>query len=1258
MGETYPYEDLDGRRFQRLAQSLITAEHPRVQCFPISGPDGGRDATVLDVTDDNVLVDATIYQAKFRERNALGTPTADDLFNWVTRNLKSEAPKLRDLKTRGARELVFVCNVSASGHLSTGLRDRVQEWATEHLPLPASFWWREDLDARLDRHPALIFKFMLFRGVDSVRAYLAQTLSAEEPQTSRPVGYSPRHPAVTTILKYLSRQYEEESNLRFKQAHVDAPLIDSFVDVPILLKFGQEKRDLKFKCEALWEQLQKATRPQGRGDFFEPAIDGGQQDSLGAATVLLSDHDVTELDRLVIEAGPGQGKSTLIQFLGQVNRARLLSKERDLAPLPVWLTSGPLRLPIRIELRHLAKWLQGIYPWADLKADESKAVNPSLHSYIADHVSHVTGGMRFTGDDLVAIVNSTPTLLLLDGLDEVPDLALRSRVVEVVTDFVQDMESLGAKLQVIATGRPSSLSIAPTFSRKIFTYSQLGDLTEDLTDEFANAWIARRSLPAEDASELLEALASCLTQPHVAELARTPMQLAILLWLVHTRGWNLPEKRTALYDAYITTLLDREADKTPVVRKFREDLIEIHGYLGWILHARSQQESGLAGDIESEDLSLEVWKFLQRKEGPTDRVDELIQGISRIFVLVERIEGRFEFQVQPLREFFAARHLYKTAPYHTNAVEVTGSRPERLEALIRDPHWMNVARFFCGWYDVGELADLAQRIAELREDESYSYSLHSRLLVAYLLNDHVAAAAPKSMRRIASHLTDPLSLRQMLDAFVTGRYQTASPSQFIPESSGLPTLLDAAKRLYLEPVGDQVTYELARLIRQVPEHDRAEWWMDHYRLVSGEDADEWMRRGVIADCLNGVATDDLLPIFGPESSTLQWVRCAEAGRMDVAITDGRMRCFIDALGRGYSPLSQSSTRASKYLRHLTRHTLRTSLFDPRYVDRMEGEVPAVEMSLDPDVAVILSPITELMQRCSQLRNEEGVEQADLIGKTLGEPWAAWRLALSIAPWSSGSGNPHIADEGISLSRRASALWVYREDVSFWKDQICSSVRDGQRMALAAALMSWAPGKVISALPGELRMLCDVLKPWEFSVIRKFVGMMNMVDSRYSIEKRTRIREGELSGSFDELPGCLLSMLELRMWPNASWELLENLQHSMRCVTHESFIHGFLVSGALRRMTVRRTSSDVLEVIRSHFQGARNDTLHTRHISAQGYESLRSRMDLGTARMVLSCPLDFPIELLVAAEERLEYGSGNASTLYQISKDRGWFSQSY
>jgi len=47
---------------------------------------------------------------------------------------------------------------------------------------------------------------------------------------------------------------------------------------------------------------------------------------------------------------------------------------------------------------------------------------------------------------------------------------------------------------------------------------------------------------------------------------KEPIQLTILLYLIHNRGAALPEKRTAMYDVYMDMVFSPESEKSDIVR--------------------------------------------------------------------------------------------------------------------------------------------------------------------------------------------------------------------------------------------------------------------------------------------------------------------------------------------------------------------------------------------------------------------------------------------------------------------------------------------------------------------------------------------------------------------------------------------------------------------------------------------------------------------------------------------------------------------
>jgi len=92
-------------------------------------------------------------------------------------------------------------------------------------------------------------------------------------------------------------------------------------------------------------------------------------------------------------------------------------------------------------------------------------------------------------------------------------------------------------------------------------------------------------------------------------------------------------------------------------------LIDVHRYLAWTLHTAA--ENGVSsGSINEPALKSLLNEYLVREGHSASLVDELFTGmVERVVAIVSRIQGTFEFEVQPLREYFAARHLYETAPY-------------------------------------------------------------------------------------------------------------------------------------------------------------------------------------------------------------------------------------------------------------------------------------------------------------------------------------------------------------------------------------------------------------------------------------------------------------------------------------------------------------------------------------------------------------------------------------------------------------------
>src|SRR5208283_1437826 len=146
-------------------------------------------------------------------------------------------------------------------------------------------------------------------------------------------------------------------------------------------------------------------------------------------------------------------------------------------------------------------------------------------------------------------------------------------------------------------------------------------------------------------------------------------------------------------------------------------------------------------------------------------VSALFSGmVERVVFLVSRVEGTYEFEVQPLREYFAARYLYETAPYSPPGNEKKGTKPDRFDAIARNFYWLNVTRFYAGCYSVGELPSLIDCLQQLIAEEGYSLISHPRILAATLLSDWVFAQHPKSVKEVIHLILDGIGLRFILNS--------------------------------------------------------------------------------------------------------------------------------------------------------------------------------------------------------------------------------------------------------------------------------------------------------------------------------------------------------------------------------------------------------------------------------------------------------------------------------------------------------------
>ena len=854
----YPLENLGPDRFQEICQALLAKEFPDVQCFPIAQSDGGRDAVSLYTKGKHGGF--IVYQVKYTQR-----PLSEkDPHRQILKFVKDESPKITKLIPQGAKKYVLMTNIPGTAIPGSGSIDIVQKLLDCHIEIPAQCLWRNDINRRLDNAWNIKWSYPeILNGPDIVRIILQTGLTEHVDRR------------ISTIQTFLRGQYDHDTDVRFKQVELQNELLDLFIDVPIDLRdiIGPRHR----RKRPIVDIISTIAHEHKADDPVHQ-----QESGLGTATLFLHPLAQKHLPRVVIEGAPGQGKSTIAQYICQIHRRRLLGSEDD-QRIPDEHRNKPVRLPFKIDCRDFAVWMNRGNPFA-ADDDDSEPSNwkKSLESFLSALITYYSGGASFEVSDLHAIVRISPMMLVFDGLDEVADIKGRNEVAEEIIHGTNRLKTIAVSLQTIVTSRPAVFANSSVLPEHLFLHVQLASITRDLIDQYTNKWLKSRRLHEKEAADVRNILKNKLDQPHLRELAHNPMQLSILLSLIHIRGASLPDKRTALYDNYVDLFFNREAEKSNVVRDHRELLINIHRYLAWILHSEAQTKQ-TRGSITDDRLQKVVRNYLDNEGHDSTLAQNLFTGmVERVVALVSRVQGTFEFEVQPLREYFAARYLYSTVPYSPPGDEQPGTLPERFDALARDLFWQNVTRFYAGCYDRGQLPSLVHSLEELTSADGYKDTGYPQSLAATLLSDWVFAQYPRLMKKVIALVLGGVGLRQVTSG--GARYRRGTVLR-IPKQCGNAELLDKCFDILSTNPPPDFADMLLDLIRENSDStDSTERWLQRIEGMTGAKLTRWIRHGLYLGILSRLSENQLESIIHDDLESSK--------RLDLFIRSGQTK-FIE-----------------------------------------------------------------------------------------------------------------------------------------------------------------------------------------------------------------------------------------------------------------------------------------------------------------------------------------------------------------------------
>ncbi len=398
---------------------------------------------------------------------------------------------------------------------------------------------------------------------------------------------------------------------------------------------------------------------------------------------------------VIILGDPGAGKTTFLKYLA-LQLAHGKGKELGL--------DG--RLPVLLPLSAYANAL--------------KERDVRLDAFIARYFAETVGDAPI-GQMLEDALEGGRALILLDGLDEVRELALRNTVAERVADFYAAHRRAGNKF-VLTSRVVGYRQVRPTAEGLV--ECTLVDFDDDEIAAFIERWtlaIERQAqgetsvAQADAETERRELLDAVQRNAGVRRLAANPLLLTILA-MMKRQGVTLPERRVQLYDQYVTTLIATwNRARSLSGRAPGRDLDDVQtrrllAPLALWMH----RESPGVGLVKRAALHRELSRLLAEmgETNPEDAARRFLEDVRQYTaLLLERGADEYGFIHLTFEEYLAAVGL---------ALQAEGELGPVVDALaphVGEQAWREVTLLAVAYIGIiqnmpGKAGQIAERLAE------------------------------------------------------------------------------------------------------------------------------------------------------------------------------------------------------------------------------------------------------------------------------------------------------------------------------------------------------------------------------------------------------------------------------------------------------------------------------------------------------------------------------------------------------------------
>lgn len=430
---------------------------------------------------------------------------------------------------------------------------------------------------------------------------------------------------------------------------------------------------------------------------------------------------------LVILGHPGSGKSVLCRWLAlQMSKQLLEERPAQDGPRPREAPDlGPPRLPILVRVADLVTWFN------EHIRSQGRGVPPDLLVALEANAgtAHSRGLSDLSARQASALfrqaLEDDRAVLLLDGLDEVPDAEDRELITDAVEALV-DRFVFRAKThpqappgesggnQILVTSRVTGYHLAPLrFESEIAAHYLIRPLDDKRVRLFCGhvAQLFDDYNPEESLGDLLLADLEKSSLPGLDRLKRNPLLLTSLITYWYPRR-RLPRSRAELYRALLLDLCAHWRSMegimgrlSPRLREWLDEdekVLDLLGVIGQEIYLHHPTGRIARASLEQIVLSRLVMPLvgkspLELEAGELRAFDADVEGVFSLIAtqagaLVEDGNGVFRFLHLTFQEYLVGRRLVQELP---------GDQPEEIlvDAFldrVADPRWREPLLFGFG----------------------------------------------------------------------------------------------------------------------------------------------------------------------------------------------------------------------------------------------------------------------------------------------------------------------------------------------------------------------------------------------------------------------------------------------------------------------------------------------------------------------------------------------------------------------------------